>query len=216
MTAHHTTLMLSSLARTGTDSLCPDNMSLRYGHSPPRQLQRVLSLRRYDEDLVCSIPWHSADIIVELMECDLAAIIRSGQPLTDAHFQSFIYQILCGLKYIHSANVLHRDLKPGNLLVNADCELKICDFGLARGFSMDPEENAGYMTEYVATRWYRAPEIMLSFQSYTKASMCLQSFLSVPPSHSLIASTPFSLCDACDQHPWTFTFANSYVQRRYI
>lgn len=106
----------------------------------------------------------------ELMECDLAAIIRSGQPLTDAHFQSFIYQILCGLKYIHSANVLHRDLKPGNLLVNADCELKICDFGLARGFSMDPEENAGYMTEYVATRWYRAPEIMLSFQSYTKAS----------------------------------------------
>src|SRR3954449_3828646 len=105
------------------------------------------------------------------MECDLAAIIRSGQPLTDAHFQSFIYQILCGLKYIHSANVLHRDLKPGNLLVNADCELKICDFGLARGFSVDPEENAGYMTEYVATRWYRAPEIMLSFQSYTKASM---------------------------------------------
>ena len=104
------------------------------------------------------------------MECDLAAIIRSGQPLTDAHFQSFIYQILCGLKYIHSANVLHRDLKPGNLLVNADCELKICDFGLARGFSQDPDENAGFMTEYVATRWYRAPEIMLSFQSYTKAS----------------------------------------------
>ena len=90
--------------------------------------------------------------------------------MTDAHFQSFIYQILCGLKYIHSANVLHRDLKPGNLLVNADCELKICDFGLARGFSVDPEENAGYMTEYVATRWYRAPEIMLSFLSYTKAS----------------------------------------------
>ena len=111
------------------------------------------------------------------MECDLAAIIRSGQPLTDAHFQSFIYQILCGLKYIHSANVLHRDLKPGNLLVNADCELKICDFGLARGFSIDPEENAGYMTEYVATRWYRAPEIMLSFQSYTKASeSCFKAF----------------------------------------
>ena len=119
-----------------------------------------------------SVPGSHADVVAELMECDLAAIIRSGQPLTDAHFQSFIYQILCGLKYIHSANVLHRDLKPGNLLVNADCELKICDFGLARGFSMDPEENAGYMTEYVATRWYRAPEIMLSFQSYTKASQC--------------------------------------------
>ena len=80
------------------------------------------------------------------------------------------------MKYIHSASVVHRDLKPGNLLVNADCELKICDFGLARGFSIDPEENAGYMTEYVATRWYRAPEIMLSFQSYTKASMSTHPF----------------------------------------
>ena len=77
-------------------------------------------------------------------------------------------------QYIHSASVLHRDLKPGNLLVNADCELKICDFGLARGFSMDPEENAGYMTEYVATRWYRAPEIMLSFANYVSHSWIKQ------------------------------------------
>ncbi|KAL3470529.1 MAP kinase MpkA [Aspergillus californicus] len=123
----------------------------------------------YDMDIPRPDNFNETYLYEELMECDLAAIVRSGQPLTDAHYQSFIYQILCGLKYIHSANVLHRDLKPGNLLVNADCELKICDFGLARGFSIDPEENAGYMTEYVATRWYRAPEIMLSFQSYTKA-----------------------------------------------
>src|ERR1700759_17340 len=114
--------------------------------------------------------------MVELMECDLAAIIRSGQPLTDAHFQSFIYQILCGLKYIHSANVLHRDLKPGNLLVNADCELKICDFGLARGYTPGSGTsraagNQGFMTEYVATRWYRAPEIMLSFANYVRLSI---------------------------------------------
>lgn len=68
------------------------------------------------------------------------------------------------MKYVHSASVVHRDLKPGNLLVNADCELKICDFGLSRGFDATPDEYATQMTEYVATRWYRAPEIMLAFR----------------------------------------------------
>ena len=56
---------------------------------------------------------HKRYLYEELMEADLHAIIRSGQPLTDPHYQSFTYQILNGLKYIHSANVLHRDLKPG-------------------------------------------------------------------------------------------------------
>jgi mitogen-activated protein kinase 7 len=68
------------------------------------------------------------------------------------------------MKYVHSASVIHRDLKPGNLLVNSDCELKICDFGLSRGFDSAPEEGATPMTEYVATRWYRAPEIMLALR----------------------------------------------------
>ncbi|GAA6055335.1 hypothetical protein JCM3770_005292 [Rhodotorula araucariae] len=127
----------------------------------------------YDLDLVDPVSFDSVYLYEECMEADLHAIIRSGQPLSDAHFQSFIYQTLCGLKYIHSAHVLHRDLKPGNLLVNADCELKICDFGLARGFDQAAADGQnsqqGFMTEYVATRWYRAPEIMLSFANYTTA-----------------------------------------------
>ena len=54
--------------------------------------------------------------------------------------------------------------------------MKICDFGLARGFDFDPNaQNAGFMTEYVATRWYRAPEIMLSFTNYTTAiDLCVR------------------------------------------
>ena len=69
-----------------------------------------------------------------------------------------------GMKCVHSASVIHRDLKPGNLLVNSDCELKICDFGLSRGYGARPDENVTHLTEYVATRWYRAPEIMLAFR----------------------------------------------------
>ncbi|KAI8996580.1 kinase-like domain-containing protein [Trametes punicea] len=97
---------------------------------------------------------------------DLHQIIKSGQPLTNEHVQYFVYQVLRGMKYVHSASVVHRDLKPGNLLVNADCELKICDFGLSRGFNSAPDENPTMMTEYVATRWYRAPEIMLVYKAY--------------------------------------------------
>ena len=81
--------------------------------------------------------------------------------MSNDHICYFLYQILRGLKYIHSANVLHRDLKPSNLLLNTTCDLKICDFGLAR--VADPDhDHTGFLTEYVATRWYRAPEIMLN------------------------------------------------------
>ncbi|EAZ63678.2 Extracellular signal-regulated kinase 1 (ERK1) (MAP kinase 1) (MAPK 1) [Scheffersomyces stipitis CBS 6054] len=106
-------------------------------------------------------------LIQELMETDLHRVIRT-QKLTDDHIQYFIYQTLRALKAMHSANVLHRDLKPSNLLLNSNCDLKVCDFGLARSIASS-EDNFGYMTEYVATRWYRAPEIMLTFQEYTTA-----------------------------------------------
>ena len=78
--------------------------------------------------------------------------------------QYFLYQLLRGLKYIHSAKVIHRDLKPSNLLLNANCDLKICDFGLAR-----PTSENEFMTEYVVTRWYRAPELLLNSSDYTAA-----------------------------------------------
>merc|ERR1719158_2542881 len=109
-------------------------------------------------------------IVQCLMETDLYKLLKT-QRLSNDHICYFLYQILRGLKYIHSANVLHRDLKPSNLLLNTTCDLKICDFGLAR--VADPEhEHTGFLTEYVATRWYRAPEIMVNSRGTTSPSTC--------------------------------------------
>lgn len=71
-------------------------------------------------------------LITELMQSDLHKIIVSPQPLSTDHIKVFLYQLLRGVKYLHSAKIIHRDIKPGNLLVNSNCVLKICDFGLAR------------------------------------------------------------------------------------
>ena len=103
-------------------------------------------------------------LVYELMDTDLHQIVRSSQSLSDEHCQYFLYQILRGLKYVHTAKVIHRDLKPSNLLLNANCDLKICDFGLAR-----TSAEKGFMTEYVVTRWYRAPELLLSCEDYTSS-----------------------------------------------
>ncbi|WCJ42058.1 Mitogen-activated protein kinase 8 [Euphorbia peplus] len=108
-------------------------------------------------------------VVFELMESDLHQVIKANDDLTPEHYQFFLYQLLRGLKYIHTANVFHRDLKPKNILANADCKLKICDFGLAR-VSFNDAPSAIFWTDYVATRWYRAPELCGSFFSkYTPA-----------------------------------------------
>ena len=91
-------------------------------------------------------------IISDLLETDLSSVIKSPQPLSDEHVQFFIYQVLRGVKFLHTCSppVTHRDLKPRNLLVNSNCDLKICDFGLAR---VDVQSSsAAAMTDYVATR----------------------------------------------------------------
>ncbi|KAK0604920.1 hypothetical protein LWI29_020871 [Acer saccharum] len=139
-----------------------------------RTLREIKLLRHLDHENVIAIrdvippplrrEFSDVYIAMEVMDTDLHQIIRSNQSLSEEHCQYFLYQILRGLKYIHSANVIHRDLKPSNLLLNANCDLKICDFGLAR-----PTSENEFMTEYVVTRWYRAPELLLNSAEYTAA-----------------------------------------------
>ena len=98
------------------------------------------------------------------MSTDLQKILYSKTKLTGEQMQYLVYQLLAGMNYINSSSVLHRDLKPSNLLIDIQtCNLQICDFGLARS---NQDENS--MTQYVVTRWYRAPELIL-LQRYTTA-----------------------------------------------
>ncbi|XP_022609934.1 mitogen-activated protein kinase 12-like [Seriola dumerili] len=104
--------------------------------------------------------FHDFYLVMPFMGTDLGKLMKL-QRLSEEKIQYLVYQMLKGLKYIHSAGIIHRDLKPGNLAINQDCELKILDFGLAR--QADSE-----MTGYVVTRWYRAPEVILSWMHYTQ------------------------------------------------
>jgi len=131
------------------------------------------------------------------MPTDLAAASRAGL-LADVHKQWVMAQLFRALKFLHSAGVLHRDVKPSNLLLDGGCGLKLADFGLARlvgregctgaaapapagGAAPSPSSGGGQpapppappspggpiLTDYVATRWYRAPEVLLGAPRYT-------------------------------------------------
>lgn len=126
------------------------------------------------------------------LDTDLNAVICKGKLLRDIHKRYIIYQLLRATKFIHSGCVIHRDqkvppilhswalsphcgdphlralspppfLQPSNILLDSSCLVKLCDFGLARSLSGLPEGPEGQaLTDYVATRWYRAPEVLLS------------------------------------------------------
>jgi serine/threonine protein kinase len=138
-------------------------------------------------------------LVSDFMDADLHSVITSSQPLGDKYLQYFILQMMRGLAHMvlvffcysffefiqlhcqhlnvmngyflqHACNVLHRDMKPTNLLVKKNCELMICDLGLARvDREISIEDPSVCMTEHVVTRWYRAPEVILSWGRYTKA-----------------------------------------------
>lgn len=126
-----------------------------------RELKLLNHLRHENlismDDIFLS-PLEDLYFVTELQGADLHRLLTS-RPLEKQFIQYFLYQILRALKYVHSAGVIHRDLKPSNILINENCDLKICDFGLAR--IQDSQ-----MTGYVSTRYYRAPEIMLTWQKY--------------------------------------------------
>lgn len=116
----------------------------------------LLAVHRAENDL-------DVYLVFEIMETDVHAVIRANI-LLDVHHRYIFWQMLCALKYIHSAGLIHRDLKPSNLLINSDATIKLCDFGLSR--TVDSLGSTEELTDYVATRWYRPPEILFGSSSY--------------------------------------------------
>lgn len=103
-------------------------------------------------------------LIFEFMDMDLKRYMDKNQ-MDMTQIKSFAYQLCRGLAFCHSRGVMHRDLKPQNLLVTADGRLKIADFGLARAFCPPIRP----LTHEVVTLWYRPPEILLGGNSYAYA-----------------------------------------------
>lgn len=141
-----------------------------------RTFREVMFLQALKHDnIIKLLNVHRADndkdiyLVFEFMETDLHAVIRA-RILEDIHKQFILYQLLKTLKYLHSAELLHRDMKPSNLLLNSDCLMKVADFGLARSIlTLEREQvTKPVLTDYIATRWYRAPEILLGSTKYTK------------------------------------------------
>ena len=114
--------------------------------------------------------WRDLYLVTDLYQTDLHSVLRSDQPLAEGHVQFFVWQLLRGVHALHSAGVVNRDLKPSNLLINGDCELRIADFGISRG--CPPADGASedlslLGTSYVVTRWYRCPELLCGNRRYS-------------------------------------------------
>jgi len=102
------------------------------------------------------------NLVFEYMKTDLLELMKDQEPriLNEEQIRDIMYQTLLGLSFMHKYGFFHRDMKPENLLLNGK-KIKIADFGLAREIRSVPP-----YTEYVSTRYYRAPECILQFTNY--------------------------------------------------
>lgn len=123
----------------------------------------------------CPFMFNDVYVVMEMLEANLMDAMRCAA-LTREHIRFLMFQLLRGIEWMHRCGVLHRDIKPQNILVNSDCTLKLCDLGMARqqdSITLDETGGCGGVgwSDYVSTRWYRAPELCGVFKSgqYTSA-----------------------------------------------
>ena len=110
-------------------------------------------------------------LLFEYVEKNLLELLEeSPKGLSTKLIRSLIYQMCKAVSYLHKNNMIHRDVKPENLLIDENLNLKLCDFGFARKINLNNNnDNVDNMTDYVATRWYRSPELLLTGGMYGPA-----------------------------------------------
>ena len=108
---------------------------------------------------------HDVYLVFEYMQHDLHGLLDKKIRYEARHIKCLLRQLLEGVAYLHENNVMHRDIKGANLLLNNDGVLKLADFGLSRRFYASRMT----YTNRVVTLWYRAPELLLGSTSYTSA-----------------------------------------------
>jgi len=107
---------------------------------------------------------HKLTLVFEFLDQDLKKYLDvCDNGLELPILKSFLYQLLKGVAYTHHHRVLHRDLKPPNLLINREGQLKLADFGLARAFGIPVRS----YTHEVVTLWYRAPDVLMGSRQYS-------------------------------------------------
>jgi cyclin-dependent kinase-like len=126
-------------------------------HFKHENIVRLLQVFREEEKLYLVFEYVERTVLEELESCP------DGIPLEK--LKAITYQMVKALDFLHSHDIVHRDVKPENLLVNKTGLLKVCDFGFAR--STLPNQSAVY-TDYVSTRWYRSPELLVGDANYDK------------------------------------------------
>ncbi|KAF2072940.1 hypothetical protein CYY_005733 [Polysphondylium violaceum] len=102
-------------------------------------------------------------LVFEFLDQDLKKYMDSVTHMSPQLIKSYMYQLLKGLAHSHSHRILHRDLKPQNLLIDRLGSLKLADFGLARAISIPVR----VYTHEIVTLWYRAPEVLLGSKTYS-------------------------------------------------
>ncbi|XP_014249305.1 cyclin-dependent kinase 7 [Cimex lectularius] len=131
-----------------------------------REIKLLQEIRHINIIGLLDIFGHKSNVslVFDFMDTDLEVIIKDTSiVLTPAHIKAYTLMTLLGLEYLHNNWILHRDLKPNNLLINGDGVLKIGDFGLAKFYG---SPNRIY-THQVVTRWYRSPELLFGARMYS-------------------------------------------------